>query len=50
MLLGGERLDLPLKQHQGVQTCTTQCLSIPVPYANAIPWNCTGNLNLGDSY
>lgn len=37
MLLGGERLGLPLKQPQAVQTGVTQCLSIPVPYANAIP-------------
>lgn len=30
MLLGGERLGLPLKQPQAVQTGITQCLSIPV--------------------
>lgn len=35
MLLGVERLGLPLKQSQAVQMDITQCLSIPVSYANA---------------
>ena len=35
MLLGVERLGLPLKQYQAVQMDITQCLSIPVSYVNA---------------
>lgn len=37
MLLAGERFGADLKQPQAVQTGTTQCLSVPVPNANAIP-------------